>query len=218
MSHNNDTVGDGEDRILRSMCSINFKTPLGGGITLPVNCANNSDSRWPWKNYWAKTVGSGKTTPVNTGGIEQNNFSFNYEDTSPEGQVVIRAAFAYIATQPIYGGLNVSVKMNDDGGTPDDGGGGYSGYGGTGENYTSSSSSSSTGIWNPNYEIKGSLHDSTGAAIETLFDTTDEFAEERIVFPATSCPKILWVFAKAQPSTTTTAFPYPTCKVTINFA
>lgn len=164
--------------ILKSKCSVPFVTPSGSTTNLPVCCASSDENSWPFLNFQVTTVGT--DNPI-TESIISRGSSFQAQSMYI-GQTVIRAMFAYVATQSII--FNIQTKII-----------GYIGGG-----FTSK-------ISGP-YKMFARLYELSGAevaeyiSVEDNKESTSTIEEEEIrtiQLPATVCPKVLWIFASYQP-------------------
>jgi hypothetical protein len=147
----------------------------------------SNSGTWPWQYFQTQTTGD---TPQTQGGLSTGSGSFVVEASSGEGQSVVRGFFAYIATDPINATITANVTSTHDPDevvTPDNNG--------------------------ENRRLIARLYSPNGGVLATYFDTTSASASASIELPATTCPKVLWVGAAAQPYGFTPA-PATTAKVT----
>lgn len=160
--------------ILRTKCNVAYTTPSGSTLSLPVNCAVSDSDGWPWKYFWTKTLGTG--SPQLSNGFSRG-LPFIVEGNHESGQTVIRAIFAYIATDPIS--VTISALAS----------GGY--------NFEDNQS---------NFQVTARLYTPAGGIVTTYFNEGSEQetgytdASATIDLPATVCPKIIWIGASVQPT------------------
>ena len=96
--------------ILRTDCDIEYTTPTGGKLNLPVNCAKSDSDTWPWKYFWTKTIGTEQ--PQVSNGFIRSSASIDESGESSTGQVVMRTIFSYIATHPLPATIYCSANMS----------------------------------------------------------------------------------------------------------
>jgi hypothetical protein len=159
-------------------CSVDFTTPAGGINKLPINCAVDDSEKWPWKYFYAKTLGTriDDQYPVSENGLLRGaGASFTVDGYDSKGQTVLRGFFAYVATNDIT--VSVTLRVNADGGDP-------------GPNASE------------NIKLIGRLYNPSGNDVvqEYFNETYANEVNESIILPATVCPKILWLGAAIQPA------------------
>ena len=97
--------------ILRTDCDVEYTTPSGSKLNLSVNCAKSDSDTWPWKYFWTKTIGTEQ--PKLSNGTSRSSASMSVDGASDTGQVVLRAIFAYIATNPLSATIKSNVNMQE---------------------------------------------------------------------------------------------------------
>lgn len=157
-------------RILRTACSVNYTTPTGGALSLPINCANSESSAWPWKYFFTQTTET--ETPITSNGIVASGVGATHEASSELGQAIVRVIFAYIATDPISATISAAVT----------------GWG----------SPSYPEV--DNFTLIARLYSPDGGQVSEFFNTSNPTKVEAVTLPATTCPLVVWVGAASQPT------------------
>jgi hypothetical protein len=88
-------------------CKVDYFSPSKSRTPLFVNCADNDSDLWPWNYFWTKTITT--IPPVTTNGTARTTAAFSVEGASTVGQTVVRGMFAYVATQPFVGAIDLSA-------------------------------------------------------------------------------------------------------------
>lgn len=161
--------------ILRTECAVEYTTPAGTTRILPINCANSNADRWPWEYLAITTLDTQTPTrsPQTTSEFRRSPAAALVKGQSIAGQVVVRLAFAYVATSPIYAFMGGYLKMDAGGSAAD---------------------------WRPNYNIDAGLYRPNGDKVKSLMlepNKTQHFTT--VTLPATDCPLVVFALASVQP-------------------
>jgi len=161
-------------KILRTKCDFDWVTPFGALRTLPINCASDSSENWPYQYRWTKTVET--TNPISTTELVSDTDPYFHEQgQSSSGQIILRAFFAYVATDDWI--IEAELKAYPD--VP-----------------------WSDGDRSENVSLTAKLYDATTNLVESYLDTSNREGSTNLTLPATICPKVVWLNASIQPTGT----------------